>query len=45
MAEMKPAEPPLKTLRPYGLCAGEFHTPDDFNAPLPDDTLEDFEGR
>jgi hypothetical protein len=31
--------------RPYGLCAGEFTTPDDFDAPLPDEILEAFEGR
>lgn len=24
------------TLRPYGLCEGEFVVPDDFNDPLPD---------
>ncbi len=45
MAEMKPAKPAAKALRPYGLCAGEFRTPDNFNAPLPDDILKGFEGR
>jgi hypothetical protein len=29
--------------RPYGLCAGEFTVPDDFDAPLPDDILQAFE--
>ncbi len=29
--------------RPYGLCAGEFTVPDDFDAPLPDDVLQAFE--
>ncbi|WP_426582242.1 type II toxin-antitoxin system Phd/YefM family antitoxin [Dapis sp. BLCC M229] len=24
-----------KKLRPFGLCAGEFTVPDDFDAPLP----------
>lgn len=24
--------------RPYGLCAGEFVVPQDFDAPLPEDT-------
>ena len=31
--------------RPYGLCAGEFVVPDDFDAPLPDDVLDAFEGK
>lgn len=34
----------LKTPRPFGLCAGEFEVPDDFNDPLPDDILNDFTG-
>jgi ubiquitin len=29
--------------RPYGLCAGEFTLPDDFDAPLPEDILQAFE--
>lgn len=45
MVEMKPAAQPAKTSRPYGLCAGEFRTPDDFDAPLPEDILKDFEGK
>lgn len=32
-------------LRPAGLCAGEFTVPDDFDAPLPADFLDAFEGR
>lgn len=31
--------------RPYGLCAGQFTVPDDFDAPLPEEILADFEGR
>jgi hypothetical protein len=34
-----------ESLRPFGLCAGEFVVPDDFDAPLPEDTLALFEGR
>ena len=34
-----------KSLRPFGLCAGEFTVPDDFDSPLPDYVLEDFEGQ
>jgi prevent-host-death family protein len=45
MAEMKPTASTEKKPRPYGLCAGEFRTPDDFNSPLPDDILKDFEGK
>ena len=33
-----------KELRPFGLCAGEFVVPDDFDAPLPEEILRDFEG-
>jgi hypothetical protein len=30
-------------LRPYGLCQGEFVTPDDFDDPLPDEIIKEFE--
>lgn len=33
----------MHALRPYGLCAGEFQVPNDFDAPLPDSELELFE--
>ena len=39
---------PLNTAvgpRPIGLAAGEFVVPDDFDAPLPDDLLDAFEGK
>ncbi len=45
IAEVKPSSPPSAKLRPYGLCAGEFTVPDDFDAPLPPDILQDFEGQ
>jgi prevent-host-death family protein len=32
-------------LRLFGLCAGEFTVPDDFNAPLPESIVAEFEGR
>ncbi|MBW4574241.1 MAG: DUF2281 domain-containing protein [Aphanothece sp. CMT-3BRIN-NPC111] len=32
-----------KYLRPYALCAGEFIVPSNFNDPLPDEILRDFE--
>jgi hypothetical protein len=34
---------PQKTPRPFALCAEEFTVPPDFNAPLPDEILRDFE--
>jgi prevent-host-death family protein len=43
IAEVKPVAPRVETLRPFGLCAGEFVVPDDFDAPLPDDILDEFE--
>jgi hypothetical protein len=30
--------------RPFGLCEGEFVVPDDFDAPLPTEILDAFEG-
>jgi hypothetical protein len=34
-----------KKLRPFGLCAGEFTVPDNFDDPLSEDILKGFEGR
>jgi prevent-host-death family protein len=45
VAEMKPVVVGTKQLRPFGLYAGEFTVPDDFDAPLPEDLLQAFEGR
>ncbi len=45
LAEIKPIESMTKPLRPFGLCAGEFLVPDNFDAPLPEQILEAFEGR
>jgi prevent-host-death family protein len=36
---------PKSTKRPLGLLDGTFKVPDDFNAPLPDEILEAFEGK
>jgi len=44
VAEMKPVALGTKQLRPFGLCTGEFSVPQDFDAPLPEDILEAFEG-
>ena len=45
VAEVKPVVPLVETLRPFGLCAGEFTVPDDLDAPLPEDILNAFEGK
>jgi len=46
IAELRPVAPaPPRPLRPRGLCAGQFVVPVDFDAPLPEDILRDFEGR
>lgn len=45
MAEIKPMIPTARTLRPFGLCAGEFTVPDDFDAPLPEQIIQEFEGK
>jgi len=37
-------EPPVTELRPFGLGAGDFTVPDDFDEPLPDEILDAFEG-
>lgn len=45
IAEVKPVVARVETLRPFGLCAGEFLVPEDFDAPLPEDILKAFEGQ
>ncbi|MBR8839800.1 MAG: type II toxin-antitoxin system Phd/YefM family antitoxin [Stigonema ocellatum SAG 48.90 = DSM 106950] len=44
IAELRPVVS-SKQLRPFGLCAGEFTVPDDFDAPLPSEILSAFEGK
>ncbi|MFZ4664969.1 MAG: type II toxin-antitoxin system Phd/YefM family antitoxin [Prochlorotrichaceae cyanobacterium] len=44
IAELRPIAS-SKQLRPFGLCAGEFIVPDDFDYPLPEDLLSAFEGK
>jgi hypothetical protein len=44
IAEVKPPLSLPVSLRPYGLCAGEFTVPDDFDAPLPEEIEKEFEG-
>jgi antitoxin (DNA-binding transcriptional repressor) of toxin-antitoxin stability system len=45
IAELRPITSNSKQLRPFGLCAGEFTVPDDFDAPLPEEILNAFEGK
>lgn len=45
IAEIKPVSSPVIQPRPFGLCAGQFTVPDDFDRPLPEDILHEFEGR
>lgn len=40
---LKKRTPGARLPRPYGLCAGEFQVPDDFDAPLPGSEMELFE--
>jgi antitoxin (DNA-binding transcriptional repressor) of toxin-antitoxin stability system len=39
VAELKPVPPTARRPRPFGLCAGQFTVPEDFDAPLPDDVV------
>ena len=44
IVEIRPATPLATGPRPIGLAAGQFTVPDDFDAPLPENILRDFEG-
>lgn len=44
VAEIKPVPAVTPLPRLFGLCAGQFTVPDDFDRPLPDNLLKDFEG-
>jgi len=45
VATIKPIETNhTQELRPFGLCAGEFRVPDDFDDPLPEEIIKQFEG-
>jgi antitoxin (DNA-binding transcriptional repressor) of toxin-antitoxin stability system len=41
VAEIRPIASARKP-RPFGLAAGTFRVPDDFDDPLPEDVLRDF---
>ena len=44
-AEIKPIKPHPSRVRPYGLCKGDFTVPEDFDAPLPENIILEFEER
>ena len=44
-ADVRPIAGPLPGARPFALAAGAFVVPDDFDAPLPEDVLREFEGQ
>lgn len=45
LAEVRPISPSSLEPRPYGLAAGQFRLPDDFDQPLPENILAEFEGQ
>ncbi len=44
LAEVRPVATPAAGPRPFGLCAGQFTVPADFDRPLPEEVLKEFEG-
>lgn len=44
VAEISPILSTNGKPRPFGLCAGRFVVPDDFDKPLSEDVLKEFEG-
>jgi antitoxin (DNA-binding transcriptional repressor) of toxin-antitoxin stability system len=44
LAEVRPVPAPATQPRSFGLCAGQFTVPPDFDRALPEDLLEEFEG-
>jgi len=45
VAELRAVPATQPSPRPFGLCAGAFTVPDDFDEPLPEEILRGFEGR
>ena len=44
LAEVRPVTTSTTQPRPFGLSAGQFIVPADFDRPLPDDIVKEFEG-
>ena len=45
VAEIKPVQRRRGQPRPFGLCAGKFTVPSDFDEPLSENMLKEFEGQ
>lgn len=45
VAELRPVPAAQPKPRPFGLCAGAFVVPEDFDSPLPEGILREFESR
>ncbi len=45
IAEIRPIEQTPQKPRPIGLCKGQIQISDNFNEPLPDEILDQFEGK
>lgn len=45
IAEIKPWQAMTPLSRPFGLCQGEFVVPDDFDEPLPEEIINQFEAQ
>ncbi|MEH1920242.1 type II toxin-antitoxin system Phd/YefM family antitoxin [Nostoc sp.] len=45
IAEIKPTLKTPNISRPFGLCTGEFIVPDDFDEPLPENIISEFQGK
>jgi len=43
LADVRPVVAPAPEPRPFGLCAGQFVVAPDFDGPLPEDILKEFE--
>ena len=43
VAEIRPATTANQYQRPFGLAAGQFTVPEDFDAPLPEQIIREFE--
>jgi len=44
LAEVRPVPAAAAAPRPFGLCAGQFTVPLDFDGPLPEEIVKEFEG-
>lgn len=44
LAEVRPLPGSATQPRPFGLCSGRFTVPADFDYPIPDNVLKEFEG-